>query len=134
MLAGLVCTHLVTVDEGAPDGDILLALYSLGGAEMATGSVTPAVDAVSAIITVGGAHNQLAGEYMRSIRELVMSYAVGGVSRTEVVEYVIEGRVPFAVSARGVREKLGVSPQDLPEQEIDKIGRAWCRERVCQYV
>src|SRR3546814_7483645 len=54
-----------------------------------------------------------------------MSYAVGGVSRTEVVEYVIEGRVPFAVSARGVREKLGVSPQDLPDEEIDLVGAYW---------
>src|SRR3546814_3773949 len=77
MRAGLDFTHLVTFDDGAPDGDILWALYSLGGAEIATGSVTPAVDAVSAIITVGGAHNQLAGESLRSIRELVMSYAVG---------------------------------------------------------
>src|SRR3546814_8851386 len=54
-----------------------------------------------------------------------MSYAVGGVSRTEVVEYVIEGRVPLAVSARGVREKLGVSPQDLPDEEIDLVGAYW---------
>src|SRR3546814_13210330 len=129
MRAGLDFTHLVTFDDGAPDGDILWALYSLGGAEIATGSVTPAVDAVSAIITVGGAHNQLAGESLRSIRELVMSYAVGGVSRTEVVEYVIEGRVPFAVSARGVREKLGVSPQRSDERRVGNEGVSKGRAR-----
>src|SRR3546814_7387714 len=80
------------------------------------------VEAVYAIISVGGAQNQLAGESLRRIRELVMSYAVGGVSRTEVVEYVIEGRVPFAVSARGVRVKLGVSRQDLAGGEIELVG------------
>src|SRR3546814_15120914 len=117
MRAGLDFTHLVTFDDGAPDGDILWALYSLGGAEIATGSVTPAVDAVSAIITVGGAHNQLAGESLRSIRELVMSYAVRWVSRTEVVEYVIEGRVPFAFCSRCGRENVGLRPQSLPYAE-----------------
>jgi len=125
MRAGLDFSQLVTFDDGAPDGDISWALYRLDGTEVAAGAVTPEDGAVSAALVVAGTHNQLAAGTLRNIRELVWTYTVGGDIRSGRVEYSIEGRVPFPASARGTREKLGLSPQEFPDDEVDLIGAYW---------
>ncbi|SKB62349.1 hypothetical protein [Sphingopyxis flava] len=125
MRAGLDFSQLVTFDDGAPDGDISWALYRLDGTEVATGAITPEDGAVSAVLVVAGTYNQLSTGTLRNVRELAWTYTVGGDIRSGRVEYTVEGRVPFPVSPRGAREKLGVGPQDLPDDEVDLIGAYW---------
>lgn len=125
MRAGLDFSQLVTFDDGAPDGDISWALYRLNGTEIAAGTVTPEAGAVSAIILVPGAYNELSVGTLRNTRTLEWIYTVGGDLRSGIKRYEIEGQVPFPVSPRGAREKLGVGPQDLPDDEVDLIGAYW---------
>ncbi|WOF44358.1 hypothetical protein KNJ79_05345 [Sphingopyxis indica] len=125
MRAGLDFSQLVTFDDGAPDGDISWALYRLDGTEITSGMVTPAANAVSAVILVDGAFNLFAGGNLREMRELTWAYTTGGQTRSGSADYAIEGKVPFPVSPSGVREKLGVTAKELPDEETDLIGAYW---------
>lgn len=125
MRAGLDFNHLVTFEDGAPTGNISWALHRLDGTEIAAGAVVPGTGAVSAVITVPAVNNQLSAGALRNLRELAWSYPTATGVRLGMIEYTIEGRVPLPSSAAGVREKLGVSATDLPDEDIDLLGAYW---------
>lgn len=118
MRSGRVFTQLVEFTSGYPDGAIAWALTRPDGTAITSGTITPAADAISAVITVIGTHNTLAGGTWFDARDLTWSYTVGGVQVTGDVRYSVEAQVPFPVTCNGVRNKLGVSAHELPDQDI----------------
>lgn len=126
MRAGQEFKHLVTFENGAPTGSIAWALYSLDDTEITSGTVVPGPGAVSAEIVVAAAYNQLSAGTLRNLRRLEWTYD----STIGAFEYTIEGRVPLPVSPRGAREKIGVTPQELPDDDIDLINAYWQMQRL----
>jgi hypothetical protein len=118
MRANRPFTQLITFDSGFPDGDVEWTLVDTAGAAIASGAVTPAEGAVSAIITISGTHNTLTGGALADARELVWTYAVDGLIYFGEVRYTLEASVPFPVTPQGVRDKLGIELHELPDDAI----------------
>lgn len=122
--SGLALSLPVLFDQGHPDGVVSWTLYSSSGLSLGTDVVAVPSDAVSVNITVPGALNTLGSTVLVSTRDLVWSYSVGGVAINNELRYTIENRIPYGASADGVRAKLGVEKDDLPDEEI-ALSRAY---------
>lgn len=126
MIDGLPYSRLVSFDDGAPDGAINWVLRDVAGTQIATGTFTPPVGAVSASINVPAANNTRAGGApLRITRVLTWSYLTGGATRAGRERYFVEGSIPFPVSEDGVRNLLGAPSHNLTGDEIDLIGAYW---------
>jgi hypothetical protein len=126
--AGLPFSHTVFFSLGAPDAAVSWVLSDPSGTSLATGTFTPPVGSVSAVITIPGATNVLTGGDLFGTRFLSWSYSVVTVGINDEVQYDLEARVPFNVSTAGVRRKLGVSVSDVPDEDISLI-RAYAKFR-----
>jgi hypothetical protein len=92
-----------------------------GSGVIGSGTVTPAVDAVSHPITVSGALNSLSPGAFFEARDLQWSYTVASIVTNGEQRYSVEALLPVGISADGVRAKLGVSSIDLPDNDIALI-------------
>ncbi|WP_156930373.1 hypothetical protein [Sphingomonas jaspsi] len=115
-------SQLVEFDQGFPDGDILWSLLDARGLTVASGSVTPAADSVSAIIFVSGDDNTIEPGLLASPRELAWVYTAGGMVVNGRRRYRLEAFLPLGLSEDGVRRKLGVEPHELGDEAIDLVG------------
>jgi hypothetical protein len=121
MRAGTTLTQLVEFTDGHPDADITWELLDGRGQQVANGSVVPAADAVSAIITLTADDNALEAGALASPRELSWAYSVGGLVYTGRRRYRLEAFLPLGVSADGVRAKLGLESHELEDEAIDLV-------------
>lgn len=121
MRAGTIFTQLVEFSDGFPDGLITWQLLDAGGFQAASGTMTPVVGSVSAVITVPSASNTIDGNELSSSRELKWSYLVSGLARSGRHRYRLEAFLPLGVSEEGVRRKLGLEPHELPDEAIDLV-------------
>lgn len=119
MRAGQAFTHLVEFPDGVPDGDVSWELLDGRGLSVASGTMTPAPDAASLIITIPGADNELDTGVLSGSRELSWSYLLSGLSQTGHQPYRLEAFLPLGVSVDGVRRKLGVETHELDEDTVD---------------
>lgn len=103
--------------SGHPDANVTWTVYDETGA-VDTGFITPAVDAVSVTITIDSPTNTLGVGKFSGYRDIEWSYMTAGVSVADSFRYNLEARIPFGVSADGVRSKLGVSKAELPDGDI----------------
>jgi hypothetical protein len=83
-------------------------------------SVTPTVGALSLLIIIPGDENTVATPLFET-RTLVWEYTTTTGVQSGRVRYRVEKDVPFPVSPEGVRAKLGVEPQDVPDSRIDLL-------------
>src|SRR5690242_17086046 len=102
MRAATALTQLVEFTDGQPDADITWELLDGRGQQVATDAVTPAADAVSAIITVTAAQNSLEAGVLAEPRELSWAYTVGGLVHTGRRRYRLEAFLPLGVAPDGV--------------------------------
>lgn len=122
MRAGTALTQLVEFSDGAPDGDIAWQLLDALGIQVASGAVTPAADAASAVITVTAEDNTIGDGVLASPRELRWSYTVAGLIHSGQLRYRLEAFLPLGVSEAGVRRKLGLEVHELGDEAIDLVG------------
>lgn len=111
----------VTFDQGFPDAAISWRLADGDNTTVVTGTVTPAAGDVSSVITVSGTYNTLTGDALLGNRELSWVYLVGGLVRGDYRRYDVEAFLPFGVSRDGVRTKLGLQKDEVPDEEIDLV-------------
>lgn len=116
--AGTAVTFPILFSSGRPDGNVDYKIYDPAGLVLATGQIAVPADAVSVLLQVDATKNLLAAGTLLSYRDVEWSYAVGGQVQNGEVRYTVEARLPFGVSADGVRAKLGVDKTDLPDSDI----------------
>jgi hypothetical protein len=121
MRSGTALTQLVEFSDGPPDGNITWELLDGRGAQVATGSVTPAADSASAIIAVSTAQNTIEADALSSPRELQWSYTVAGLAQAGRYRYRLEAFLQLGVSEDGVRRKLGLETHELEDSAIDLV-------------
>jgi hypothetical protein len=115
---GLAATFPVTFESGSPDGDVTWKVLGPDGTQLATGTITPGVDAVSINIPLSAPVNTLdSGSYI-SYRDLTWEYEVLGAVENGEQRYSVERRLPVGVTYDGVRRLFGVSISELPDDEI----------------
>lgn len=112
-------THLVQFSSGHPAGDLAWTLLNGIGSTVATGSVSPVEDAVSAIITINGDDNGLDVDQLSTSRELRWTYEVDGIVVIDSFRYRVEAFLPFGVSPEGVRRKLGLETHEITDDEVN---------------
>jgi hypothetical protein len=120
--SGTAASLLIEFPSGAPDGNISWSVINESGVPLATGTLTPAVGAVSTYLNIPAVHNTLSGSVLSGFRDVAWSYTSGGVTINDERRYTVEARIPFGVTYEGVRQKLGVDHLDLPNNEIDLVG------------
>lgn len=113
-------SFLVEFPSGNPDGNITWRLYDENGVLLVTDTFTPAAADISAVITVDPEYNLLDG-VLSGYRDLRWSYIVGSLTINGEVRYNIEAAAPWGASPSGVRNKLGIAPHELPDDEISLI-------------
>jgi hypothetical protein len=108
--------------SGVPDGNVTWQVLGPSGQVLDSGVIDPAADAVSTIIAVDAEHNALTNGDLLSYRDVTWSYSVNGQTIYDELRYSVEARIPFGAAPDGVRTKLGVEDNDLPNTEISLVG------------
>lgn len=116
-------SYLVQFDTGTPLGDFSYSLYDDNGDPVAgiqNQIVTPGVGAVSVLIQIPPQANTLTKPLFEG-RTLTWFYttALGPVNGS--YGYTIQKRVPFPVTAEGVRTKLGIDDTEVPDNRINLL-------------
>lgn len=116
-------SYLVQFDTGTPLGEFSYTLYDDNGDPIPVvqnKKVTPAPGAVSVLIEIPPQANTLTKPLFEG-RSLTWFYttALGPVNGS--YGYTIRKRVPFPVTAEGVRTKLGVDDTEIPDSRIDLL-------------
>lgn len=119
---GTQFNQFIDLGQGFPTGAIAWTLKDETGAAIANGTVTPPSGAVSVELEIPAIHNTLASGVYSGYRDLSWSYEVSGVTIQDVVRYSIEALAPWGASMDGVRRKLGLASDELPDSEISLIG------------
>lgn len=119
--SGLAHSVPVLFENGLPDGDVTWSLFDTAGAQLATGTAPVPDGAVSTSIGIDASLNTLAADVLSGTRDLDWHYTVGGTLINGTQRYSIEARPPFGASNDGVRAKLGLTAEDLPDGEISLI-------------
>lgn len=119
MRSGLPLSHVVPFPSGAPDGDVTWSVINGAGTIVVTDTITPQAGDVSATIVVPVISNTLPEGTLYEVRDLVWFYTTGGMTVSDEFRFTLEGRVPFGARPDGVRNKLGVSRDDLSDDEIE---------------
>jgi len=121
--AGTPFAHEIDFSTGLPTGAVVYSLLGNDGLPV-TGynaiSVTPAVGAVSLLIVIPGTVNTVATPLFET-RTLTWSYTTANGVVSDRVRYRVERDIIFPVTADGVRNKLGVDPHEIPDQDIDLL-------------
>lgn len=110
----------VLFSSGHPDGDVAWTLSDDVGV-ITSGTVTPALDDVSVILTIPALLNTLTPGAYFAPRYLSWAYLVGGATVAGELSYTLEARLPLGITPAGVRAKLGVNEVDLPDRDIPLV-------------
>lgn len=119
--SGLAHSVPVLFEKGIPDGDVTWTLFDTAGAQLSSGTAPVPDGAVSIAITLDAADNTLPLGALTGTRDLDWHYTVAGLTVNGTQRYSVEARPPFGASADGVRAKLGVNEDELPDGDISLI-------------
>lgn len=119
MRSGQAHSVLVIFDAGLPDGDVS---YQITGG--ASGTVTPALGAVSTLIQISGAQNQLDVGETFGFRDLEWSYTSAAQVVNGNTRWTLEASIPFPATSDGSRAKLGI--EDLPD-DLLQLAKAYVK-------
>lgn len=118
--AGSPFAQRIEFSTGSPTGAVSYQLLGNDGATLLNTSFTPAVGSISALIVIDGALNTCATPLFEN-RTLIWNYTTAGGVVSNRVTYRVQRPIPFAVSADGVRLKLGVESHELRDDDIDLV-------------
>jgi hypothetical protein len=119
--SGLALSIPVFFSSGHPDGPVAWRLYDATGTQLADGTVSVPLEAVSMNLPIAAEHNTLPGGELFNSRDFEWAYTVNGAIVNGSQRYSIETRPPYGASNDGVRAKLGVEKKDLPDGDISLI-------------
>ena len=118
--AGSPYAQVVEFSTGLPTGAVAYQLLGNDGSVLIDDVLNPDPAAVSVMIIIPGANNGCATPLFET-RTLTWNYTTAtGIVNGRIV-YRVNKPIPFAVTADGVRSKLGVEPSDLPDEGIDLV-------------
>lgn len=106
--------------SGPPDADVTWRLSGHDGL-IEAGTVAVPAGAVSVALRASALNNTLAAGQLFAYRDLEWSYDVAGVVINGETRYTVEARLPIGVTTDGVRRKLGVDVNDLPDSDISLV-------------
>lgn len=109
--------HLVQFTSGQPTSPFVYTLYNQNGGVVLTNSVTIPNGQLSVLIEIPAANNVLTKPLFEKMR-LEWSYTTAIAAVDESISYVIHLPVAFPVSEAGVRSMLGMSEEELPDEDI----------------
>lgn len=116
-------SYLVEFDTGTPVGVFTYSLYDDDGNPVAgiqNIEIDPAADAVSLLIQIPNVANTLTKPLVEG-RTIAWFYTTSLGAVNGNYSYTIQKRVPFPVTAEGVRMKLGVDHTELPDERINLL-------------
>lgn len=116
--AGTALSLPVLFSSGMPDGDVTYKVFNPSGEVLGTGTGVVPDGAVSTVLQIPSERNALPAGMLLSYRDVEWTYTVGGSVVYGETRYSLEARLPFGVSNDGVRAKLGVDKNDLPDSDI----------------
>lgn len=116
--AGTPVSFPVLFSSGFPDGNVTWEIRDQDGDVLDDGTVAVPAQAVSVVVAVPGTATTLPNGVLLSARDICWTYTVNGIVIYHEERFSVEARLPYGVSANGVRAKLGVDKQDLPDQDI----------------
>lgn len=114
-------TYLVEFTSGTPSGVFSYSLTDEDGNDIILNEeITPTNGAVSVSITIPSSANQI-DKPLFETRFLNWSYPTTNGVITGNYTYQIQKKVPFPCSYDGVRRKLGITDEDIPDSQIDLL-------------
>lgn len=118
--SGLPATHEVLFESGLPAGNVSWQLLDAAGGSVASGTLTPAAEEISAVISLSGTHLTNTSGAFLGYRTLQWWYAVAsGHTVSGELSLTIETLPPLGISAEGVRQKLGVTKSELGDDSVE---------------
>lgn len=117
-------THIVEFASGSPTGAFSYSVHDEDGAVVAglDNIVLPlGVGAVSARIDVPASAN-IVSKPLFEIRSISWTYPVNGGTVNGNATYTIQRAIPFPASPEGVRQLLGITVDEVPDNRIDLMG------------
>lgn len=118
--AGEPFAQKVEFITGTPVGDVSYALLGNDGSTLLSATITPASGALSCLLPISGANNTCANDYLEN-RTLTWNYATADGVVADRVTYRVDKVLPLAISANGVRAKLGLEAHELGDDVIDLV-------------
>jgi hypothetical protein len=118
--AGSPFAQRIEFSTGAPTGAVSYQLLGNNGAVLVNTSVTPPAGAISHLLIIAASHNTCSKPLFEN-RTLTWSYTTADGLVSDRVTYRVQRPIPFAVSAEGVRLKLGIEAHELKDEEIDLV-------------
>jgi len=123
VIEGSPFSYEINFSTGLPTGAVVYSVLGNDGTPLSgfsSVSITPPADARSIQIIVPGDRNTVATPLFES-RTIVWEYPTTTGVQSGRVRYRVEKDIPFAVSAEGVRAKLGVETSEVPDNKIDLL-------------
>lgn len=117
MQSGSDLKHLVLFDKGQPTSNIDYSLKRSEGTEIASGSLSVSNDQLSVLIEVAGSLNTLTKPLYEQL-SLTWSYTTQSEAISGSYSYRLEAPIPYSVSTQGVRDLLGTTVEELPDEAI----------------
>ena len=118
--AGSPFAHLVEFSTGAPTGAVSYQVRDGANTVVHSGSVTPLTGDVSTLLVVDAAYNTCALPLFEN-RVLSWSYLTATGAVSDRVAYRVDEPLPFVVTAKDVRDLLGVAAHELSDDAIDLV-------------
>lgn len=112
------------LDPVVPDvASVTYDLYDNGGSKIATAvAVTTTTATTSVAIPIVGGLNTKAGGLAFEMRKLVVNWLLNGASNSTEISYRLISSTPMAVSAQSARSLVGMSKDELPDDDLDMYG------------
>lgn len=118
--AGSPFAQKIEFVTGTPVGDVSYQLLGHDGSKLVDTSFTPSEGAVSWLIVIPAEHNTCSLPLFEN-RTLVWSYTTADGVVNDRVTYRVDRPLPFAVTPRGVRTKLGLADHEIDDDQIDLV-------------
>lgn len=117
-------THIVEFASGAPTGAFSYSLYDEDG-NIVDGIqdevISLGVGAISARIDVAAASN-IVSKPLFEVRTITWTYPTNSGTVNGSISYVVQKTIPFPATPEGVRQLLGVTDSEVPDDRIDLLG------------
>jgi len=117
-------THIVEFASGSPTGAFSYSVHDEDGSVVGglDNIVIPlGLGAISARIDVPADANQVS-KPMFEKRSITWVYQTNSGTVNGSINYILQKEIPFPVTPEGVRQLLGVSDNEIPDERIDLLG------------
>lgn len=117
-------THVVEFASGSPTGAFSYSVRDedgqiVGGLENVV--IPISIGQISARIDVPSSANVVSKPVFES-RTILWTYPTGSGTVNGSYNYILQRSIPFPASPEGVRQLLGVTEKELPDERIDVLG------------